>query len=606
MPRLSTAPAESPAPALAGGRAKLPARRTRLLWRLLRWALLAAIWGGVALAALVLWLARDIPRPETAQEAVRRPSLTLEDSAGQVLATYGDVVGTPVRLRDLPAYVPEAAVAVEDRRFWYEFGIDPIGLARATLTNLIHGHIVQGGSTITQQVAKNLFLSNARTLRRKAQELILTFWLARHFTHREILEIWLNRVYFGSGAYGIDAAARLYFGVPARRLSLAQAAVLAGLPRAPSRFNPRTDPQAAAARGRQVLAAMVAAGDITEAQAEAAGRAMSFPGRAGEGGWFSDWAAARGEALLPPDKDAVLRTTLDRRTQAIAGHALTAMLDGAGAAHGVSQGAVVVLDAETGAVRAMIGGRDYADSPYNRATLARRQPGSAFKPFVWLAALEKGVRPEDRVEDAPIRLGNWSPQDFEHRYLGEITVEQALAQSINTAAVRLLLRAGGPRAVAAVAHRLGIEDKLPDDASLALGTGTVGLLELTAAYAPFCNGGRRVSPFAIASVNVGGRTAPAPIEPPAQVVDPALAAEMRQMLEAVVTTGTGRPAALPGRTVAGKTGTTSDYRDAWFVGCTGGRLIGVWMGNDDDTPMKDVLGGTLPARLFHDIAAELR
>src|SRR5579883_2319898 len=566
MPRLSTAPAESPAPALAGGRAKLPARRTRLLWRLLRWALLAAIWGGVALAALVLWLARDIPRPETAQEAVRRPSLTLEDSAGQVLATYGDVVGTPVRLRDLPAYVPEAAVAVEDRRFWYEFGIDPIGLARATLTNLIHGHIVQGGSTITQQVAKNLFLSNARTLRRKAQELILTFWLARHFTHREILEIWLNRVYFGSGAYGIDAAAR----------------------------------------GRQVLAAMVAAGDITEAQAEAAGRAMSFPGRAGEGGWFSDWAAARGEALLPPDKDAVLRTTLDRRTQAIAGHALTAMLDGAGAAHGVSQGAVVVLDAETGAVRAMIGGRDYADSPYNRATLARRQPGSAFKPFVWLAALEKGVRPEDRVEDAPIRLGNWSPQDFEHRYLGEITVEQALAQSINTAAVRLLLRAGGPRAVAAVAHRLGIEDKLPDDASLALGTGTVGLLELTAAYAPFCNGGRRVSPFAIASVNVGGRTAPAPIEPPAQVVDPALAAEMRQMLEAVVTTGTGRPAALPGRTVAGKTGTTSDYRDAWFVGCTGGRLIGVWMGNDDDTPMKDVLGGTLPARLFHDIAAELR
>ena len=342
---------------------------------------------------------------------------------------------------------------------------------------------MQGGSTITQQVAKNLFLTNARTFRRKVQELLLTLWLEHTFSKREILEIWLNRVYLGSGTWGVDAAARMYFGVSARRVTLWQAAVLAGLPRAPSRFNPRTDPAAAAARAREVLTAMAEYRRDHRGAARAAAAQIAFPPTPPLAtGWFADWVAEQAQSLHRECRHHV-RTTLDPRLQAIAEARLTALLDGPGAAAGVSQGAVVALDAATGAVRAMVGGRDYRQSPYNRAVLARRQPGSAFKPFTWLAALEKGVRPDDTVLDAPIRIGNWSPADFERRYLGEISVEEALAQSINTAAVRLLLQAGGPRVVAKLAARLGIGGRLPNDASLALGTGEVGLLELASAYA---------------------------------------------------------------------------------------------------------------------------
>ncbi|MEO9189848.1 MAG: PBP1A family penicillin-binding protein [Acetobacteraceae bacterium] len=584
------------------------APRARRRWpRVLRVVLIGAIWTTLALAAVLLWFARDLPRPDSALDAARRPSLTLDDAGGRVVATFGDVVGEPMRLTDLPRYVAEAAVAIEDRRFWHEPGIDPIGMARAALTDITRGHLAQGGSTITQQVAKNLFLTNARTIRRKVQELILTVWLARHFTREQVLEIWLNRVYFGSGAYGIDAASRLYFGVSARKLTLWQAAVLVGLPRAPSRFNPRVDPEAATARARQVLAAMVTTDVITQVQADDAARQIRFTsGRVTGAGWFADWAAEQAETMLAEGQDATLRTTLDSRTQALAEQRLAALLAGPGAAHRVTQGAVVVLDAATGAVRAMVGGRDYHESPYNRATLARRQPGSAFKPFVWLAALEHGVRPDDTVLDAPIRIGGYSPRDFEPRFLGETTVEEALAQSINTASVRLLLKAGGPRVVAGVAARLGIADRLPDNASLALGTGEVGLLEMTGAYATFFNGGRRVTPFGLAAISTNGRTAAAPITPPEQVIAPDYAQMMARMLTAVVARGTGRLAAVAGRAVAGKTGTTQDFRDAWFIGCVDGRIIGVWLGNDDDQPMKDVQGGTLPALVFHEIAVGVR
>ncbi len=552
---------------------------------------------------MLLWFARDLPRPEAALDAARRPSLTLENRSGHVFATFGDVVGDKLRLADMPPHLPAAAVAVEDRRFWHHPGIDPIGLARAAWTNLTTGRLVQGGSTITQQVAKNLFLTNARTFRRKVQELLLTLWLEHTFSKREILEIWLNRVYLGSGAWGVDAASRMYFGVSARRVTLWQAAVLAGLPRAPSRFNPRADPAAAAARAREVLTAMADTGAITAAEAKAALAQIAFPPSPPlAAGWFADWAADQAQSLAPANTDATVRTTLDPRLQAVAESRLVALLDGPGAAAGVTQGAVVALDAATGAVRAMVGGRDYRQSSYNRAVLARRQPGSAFKPVTWLAALEKGVRPDDTVLDAPIRVGNWSPADFERRFLGEITVEEALAQSINTSAVRLLLQAGGPRTVAKLAARLGIADKLPNDASLALGTGEVGLLELASAYAAFFNGGARIAPFAIEALRAGGNAIDAAHAPPQPAIDPDLAAMMARMLTAVVTRGTGRAAAVPGHAVAGKTGTTQDYRDAWFIGWIDGEIIGVWLGNDDNRPMKSVQGGSLPARLFHDIA----
>jgi penicillin-binding protein 1A len=588
----------------------IPVRPTaprRRRFRLLRYAVIAAIWGALLLALAVLWFARDLPRPEAALDAARRPSLTLEDRTGHVFANFGDVVGDPLRLTDLPTYLPAAAVSIEDRRFWHHPGIDMIGLARAAWTNLVAGHVVQGGSTITQQVAKNLFLTNARTFRRKVQELLLTLWLEHTFSKREILEIWLNRVYLGSGTWGVDAASRMYFGVSARRVTLWQAAMLAGLPRAPSRFNPRTDPGAAAARAREVLNAMVSTGAITAAEAQTASAQIAFPPTPPlAAGWFADWAADQAQTLAPANADATLRTTLDARLQAVAERNLVTLLDGPGAAAGVTQGAVVALDAATGAVRAMVGGRDYRQSSYNRAVLARRQPGSAFKPFTWLAALEKGVRPDDTVLDAPVRIGNWSPANFERRYLGEITVEEALAQSINTAAARLLMQAGGPRPVAKLAASLGIADKLPNDASLALGTGEVGLLELASAYAAFFNGGSRVTPFGIEALRVDGHTIDALHASPQAAIDPDLAAMMVRMLTAVVARGTGRAAAVPGHLVAGKTGTTQDYRDAWFVGCIDGEIIGIWLGNDDNRPMKSVQGGSLPARLFHDIAVAPR
>jgi len=582
------------------------ARRRRLAWRVLRGGVIAAVWVALVIAVVLVWFGRDLPRPEAALDAVRRPGLTLQDRAGRTFATFGDVVGDPLRLGDLPRYLPSAAVAVEDRRFYRHSGIDFIGIARAAFVNLRALRLVQGGSTITQQVAKNLFLTNARTFHRKVQEFMLTLWLEQTFSKAEILEIWLNRVYLGSGAWGVDAAARMYFGVSARKLNLWQCAVLAGVPRAPSRLNPRNDPAAAATRGRQVLAAMADTGVISKAEADNAGAQIAFSPRPAAAGWFADWAADASQALISPGADAVLHTTLDTKLQAAVEARLATLLDGPGASAGVGQGAVVVLDAATGAVRAMVGGRDWRTSPYNRATSARRQPGSAFKPIVWLTALEHGLRPDDTVLDAPLRIGNWAPQNFDGAFHGTVTLEEALAQSLNTAAVRIMQQAGGPRAVAAVARRLGIADSLPDDLSLALGTGEVGLLELSTAYATLFNGGRAVTPQAIDTIEADRRTVRVPRPAQDRVVDPDLAAMMVRMMAAVVSRGSGRAAAVPGRLVAGKTGTTQDYRDAWFIGAVGSTVIGVWLGNDDGRAMRAVAGSGLPARLFREIALELR
>ncbi len=587
-----------------------PRPRRRWLWRLLRWGTILAVWAALVGAAGLVWLAHDLPRPDSALDAARRPGLTLLDRSGAPFATFGDVVGEPLRLADLPRALPAAAVAVEDRRFWSHPGLDGVGIARAVFVNLRSGRLVQGGSTITQQVAKNLFLTNARTMRRKVQEVMLTLWLEQAFSKAEILEIWLNRVYLGSGAWGVDAASRMYFGVSARKLTTWQAAVLAGVPRAPSRINPRSDPAAAAGRAREVLAAMAETGALTRAEAEAEMAKIAFPPRPATAGWFADWAADTSQTVVPPGADAVLHTTLDARLQAGVEARLATLLDGPGAASQATQGAVVVLDAATGAVRAMVGGRDYRTGPFNRAVAARRQPGSAFKPFVWLAALERGATPDSTVLDAPIRLGSWAPQNFDGAWHGEVTLEEALAQSMNSAAVRLAQQAGGPLAVAAVARRLGIGGTLPNDLSLALGTGDVGVLELASAYATLFNGGRLVTPTAIDRLEVDRKSAPVPHPAMDRVVEPERAAAMVRMMGAVVSRGSGRAAALPGRAVAGKTGTTQDFRDAWFIGAVGGAgggtVIAVWLGNDDARPMRGVTGGGLPARLFREVALELR
>ncbi|EFH12093.1 transglycosylase domain-containing protein, partial [Teichococcus cervicalis] len=590
-----------PAPAL-------PQRRRRpFLLRLLRALLLLGIWGGLALGIALLFFTWDMPRPDAALAATRRPSVTLEAADGRLLATSGDLYGERVRLAELPPYLPAALMAVEDRRFRSHFGLDPIGLARAALANWRAGRVVQGGSTLTQQLAKNLFLTPERHLRRKVQEALLALWLERRFTKDQLLEIYLNRVYLGGGAFGVDAAARLYFGVPAARVTLWQAAILAGLPKAPSRLNPRSAPEAAMRRGADVLAAMADAGLITPRRAAEEAERMSLPRRpSGDAGWFADWVQDGLAEDYPGTGDLVLRTTLDLRAQAAVESRLEALLSGPGQAAQVGQGAVLVLDARDGAVRAMAGGRAYRQSPFNRATMARRQPGSAFKPFAFLAALEQGAGPEERVADTPLSLGRWSPGNGGWRSRGEISLEEALAHSVNTAAVRVMQRGGGARAMAEVARRLGVQGNFPNNASLALGTAEVTLLDMTAAYAAFANGGLRVTPYGVARAESAERLLAVPREAPRRALAPEHAAAMRRMLGAVVRQGTGRAAAVPGLTVAGKTGTTQDFRDAWFIGFAESLVIGIWLGNDDGSPMESVSGGSLPARLFHDILEELR
>jgi penicillin-binding protein 1A len=568
---------------------------------------LLTVWGGVGLGALLLVLTWDLPRSDIALSQTRRPGVTLEAADGRIIATSGDVHGQAVRLRQLPAHLPAAIIAIEDRRFYDHLGLDPIGIARAAWVNWTSGRVVQGGSTLTQQLAKNLFLTPERSLWRKAQEAVLAVWLEWKFSKDELLEIYLNRVYLGAGAFGVDAAARLFFGVPATRLSLWQSAILAGLPKAPSRLNPRTAPDAAAARAVEVLEAMAETGALTRQQATLAMEQIRIPPRPSrDSGWFADWVLDDVVERFPGNADLVLRTTLDLRMQFVVEQRLEALLAGRGARARVGQGAVVVMEAATGNVRAMAGGRDYRASQFNRATQARRQPGSVFKPFVFLAALERGASSEDLVADGPLNLGGWSPGNGSWRMRGEISLEDALVHSVNTAAVRVLARAGGAREAATVARRFGLPGPFPTDATLALGTGEVTLVELTAAYAAFANGGLRPAPRGLVSARANGRAVP--IAPPAatRATEARHAVAIRQMLEAVVARGTAR-AAQPsgGRAVAGKTGTTQDFRDAWFVGFSGGLVIGAWLGNDDGSAMLEVRGGTLPARLVRDILESL-
>ena len=572
--------------------------------RLLRAGVLLLLWLLIISAGMVAYFALTLPDTAQLTQSQRRPSVTVLAADGSLVATYGDLFGRPLRLSEMSRYLPEAVIATEDRRFYSHFGIDPIGLVRAAVADLAAGHVVEGGSTITQQLAKNLFLTPERSFARKIRETLLALWLEHRFTKNQILEIYLNRVYLGAGTYGVDAAAHRYFGVAASRLDLYQSAMIAGLLKAPARFNPMRDRELAAARTEQVLANMVEAGYITPGEAAAAAReeqalAAMLPIRPANR-YFADWIAAQvADFAGPNSRDLVVETTLDARLQAEGEAAVAAALTANGRRDAVSQGALVALSPD-GAVRAMVGGRSYDSSQFNRATQALRQPGSAFKPFVYLAGLEAGVRPSDHFIDEPISIGGWRPRDFGNRYQGDVTVAEALAQSINTVAVQVALRAGVDNVVA-VAHRLGVTSPLTRVASIALGTDDVNLLELTSAYAPFANGGWGVWAYGISEIrdsagNVLFRRAGSG---PGRVVDPAFVGEMNDMLAGVVGHGTGRDAQLP-RPAAGKTGTTQDYRDAWFIGYTADLIAGIWFGNDDNSPMNKVVGGSLPARTWRE------
>lgn len=568
--------------------------------RLARWALVLGIWVGVAVAGTVAWYAWDLPDLSRLKTPTRRPAVLLRTADGAVLARYGQLYGGAVRFGELPGYFVAAVSSIEDRRFFEHPGIDVWGILRAAVANIRAGEIRQGGSTLTQQLAKNLFLTPERTVRRKIQEAIVAFWLEARFSKRQIFEIYINRVYFGSGAYGAAAAARRYFGGTVRDLSLFEAAVLAGLLKAPSRYSPARDADAARARGLRVLRAMVDAGKLTEAEAKAARRTpLRLREETGAGArYFADWTLERAVGHIGRTaRDVEIRTTLDSRLQRIAERHARTLLAKAEKARRVSQVALVAMSFD-GAVRAMVGGKVYSASQFNRATQARRQPGSAFKLFVYLAGLEAGLTPDSVFVDRPVSVAGWRPRNYDERFHGAMPLTRAFARSINTVAVQVSERAGRRRVIDA-ARRLGITTPIAPHPSLALGASEVTLIELTAAYASVANGGVAVWPWGVASVDaVGGkrlyrRTG----GPQARVIGRDRVRALGRMLREAVRGGTGRAARLGG-SEAGKTGTSQSFRDAWFVGFAGDLVAGVWVGNDDDRPMKKVTGGGLPARIW--------
>jgi penicillin-binding protein 1A len=561
---------------------------------------LVLLWVVILGVGVLGYFALTLPDTSDLIKAERRPSVTILAADGSLLTTFGDLFGQPLTLREMSPYLPKAVIATEDRRFYSHFGIDPIGLLRAISADIAAGRVVQGGSTITQQLAKNLFLTPERSLGRKIRETLLAVWLEHRFTKNQLLEIYLNRIYLGAGTYGVDAAAHRYFGKSARRTTLYESAVIAGLLKAPTRLNPTRDRYKTAERTAQVLANMVEAGVVSESEAAAAlkqGTSYAGAGRPGSR-YFGDWIAEQlADFAGTGDRDLIVTTTLDVGLQAEAESAIAETLARDGPKSAVSQGALVAMSPD-GAVRAMVGGRDYNESQFNRATQAQRQPGSAFKPFVYLAGLEAGLQPSDEFIDAPIRIGNWQPRDYTGHFQGEMTMAEGLAQSINTISVQVAQRAG-IKNVVAVAHRLGISSELVPEMSLALGTNEVNLLELVSAYAPFANGGIGVWAYGIAEIrdNAGKVIFRRTGSGAGQVMSPDVAGTMNDMLSAVISHGTGRSAALP-RPAAGKTGTTQDYRDAWFIGYTADLVAGVWLGNDDNSPTNKVTGGSLPAQTW--------
>ena len=583
-------------------RKRRPARKRRsLVGRVIYWMLVLGLWVAIGGVGAIAYVGAHLPPIQSLEIPKRPPSIDIVDYQGRPLARRGDLAGEPLALKDMPPYVPKAFIAIEDRRFYDHYGVDPFGIARAFLANVLHRGVSQGGSTITQQLAKNLFLTQERTIQRKLQEVLLALWLERKFTKTEILQLYLNRVYFGAGAYGIEQASQRYFGKSARNITLAEAALLAGLVKSPSRLAPTRNFDGAEDRAKIVLAAMADLHFISKANEHSAfAHPPRIVARAGNGSvnYVADWVMdALNDVLGHVDEDIVVRTSIDSSLQADAEKALDEELAAKGDKFKVSQGALVAMTPD-GAVRALVGGRDYGESQFNRAVAARRQPGSAFKPFVYLTALERGLTPETVRQDAPISVKGWKPENYEHRYLGPVTLTQALAQSLNTVAVRLTLEVT-PESVVRTAHRLGIASHLEPNASIALGTSEVSVLELTGAYATFANGGFAVSPHVIERITAGKKLLyQYNAQPLGRVIDPRHVGMMNAMLQETLAIGTARKASLPGWPAAGKTGTSQDFRDAWFVGYTSHLVTAVWLGNDDGAPTKHVTGGGLPVDIW--------
>ncbi|HXC55584.1 MAG TPA: PBP1A family penicillin-binding protein [Rhizomicrobium sp.] len=575
--------------------------RRRRVWPYAVMLLLA--WGAIFGAVFWSHFLSDLPDTTKLMAGGASHDITVLDVQGRLIARRGLTQGERIDVGRLPPYVPNAFIAIEDRRFRSHFGIDPIGLVRAALENMSAGHVRQGGSTLTQQLAKNLFLTTNRTFERKMQEAMLALYLESRYSKDQILTLYLNRVYFGAGVYGIEAAAQRFFGKHAENLTLPEAAMLAGSVKAPAKYNPLADADASMARSAIVLRAMEDTGfidDKTRADAEATRpRIVRGTGTPGSG-YFADWVISRLSGYVgDADDSLIVETTFDLDAQAEAERAVAQGLAAQGDAMHASQ-AVLVAMTPDGAVRAMVGGRSYEASSYNRATDAVRQPGSAFKPFVYLAAFEHGHTPDDVMNDGPIDIHGWKPSDYEGKFEGAMSLTHAFAKSSNVIAAQLTAEVGAA-VVARTAHRLGISSPLQEVSSLALGTSGVTPLELTSAYVPFANGGHGVNPFAIIRIRTRSGTVLYTRQGSGlgDVMSALNAGQMTRLMVETVTTGTGKAARLDGRPTAGKTGTTQDFHDAWFVGFTADLVCGVWIGNDDNAPMIKATGGTLPAKIFH-------
>lgn len=582
-------------------------KEASLLLKLAKFTLVAGLWCMLAVGLIVAWYAAELPGIIDDPHFERKYAVTVHAYDGSEVARYGELKGVSVDVKDLPPHLIQAVLAIEDRRFYQHFGLDPIGIARALVRNITTG-TRQGGSTITQQLAKNLFLTPEQKIKRKIQEAILAMWLEHKLTKDEILSAYLNRVYLGSGAYGIEAASKVYFGKSSRQLTLKESAMIAGLLKAPSRYSPQANPMRSAERAKVVLAAMQDAGYITAQEAEAGKSSLSDEERPVEGDnerYYSDWVVSDLNSLtgeLPSDM--IVETTMIPEIQKSAEAAIQRVLDEAGEAKHASQAAVVVMDTD-GAVLALVGGRDYKANQFNRATDALRPPGSSFKPIVYLTALEQGMRPSDMVMDEPVKYGRYKPTNFKNKYYGEIPLEFALAQSLNTISVQLAYNAG-VGSVIDTARKLGVKSHLERDLSIALGSSGVPVIEMATAYASIARGGYVVVPYGIIRIkDAQGRLVyeRAPFASERRVVSEQSIANLIYMMEGVVQVGTGVGAAIPGYRIAGKTGTSQDFRDAWFIGFSGNLVCAVWVGNDDNSSMKAVTGGSLPAAIWRETMA---
>lgn len=562
----------------------------------------------ITFLSYLLYCFVTLPDIDKAVARTRQPSTTITAENGNEVQTFGSVYSEVIHLNELPPYVPDAIISTEDRRFYSHFGFDIIAFTRAMVTNIFLGRYAQGGSTITQQVAKNLFLTSKKNIKRKTQELLLAFWLEHKFSKEQILTLYLNRVYLGAGTYGIEAASQKYFQKSSRDLNIKEAAIIAGMLKAPSRYNPFASIERAEGRAKVVLQNMVNNHTLTEQQMKYAltlpiGEDKSYKVSGAE--YFADWVYNEvNDYIGERDSDIYVYTTLDQDLQENADKILREVL-AANAKRNVTEGAVVILD-KTGAVKAMVGGVNYRKSQFNRATQALRQPGSAFKPFVYLTALQKGWERDDKIDDVPLSIGDWKPSNYDKKYYGSVTLDEALMKSLNLATINLS-ESVSRKDIIKTAKKMGITTPIENSPSLALGTFEVKVIDMATAYSAIANGGFATWPHAIKEIYTkdGYQLYQRGIDDENRILDKKAVKDLTKMMVKVIDKGTGKRAKISGF-AAGKTGTTQDYRDAWFVGFTDEYVIAVWVGNDDNSPMKGITGGTIPADIWKKIALSIR